>query len=291
MIQFLNSLQQIVRSDSIGVLRGVQRHLGWQLRKLFHGFPCELSIGDSTLFVDRPCGVAALVNAMGKYDYNNMSFLSELLSRFSGTFVDVGANLGTYTLVASEVESARVISIEAHPRTFALLLENVHRNGRRNVTCLNVALSNHDGDLRLTDGRDPSLNHVLEPGEESGPELNVPCRRMDTLCRELKASPDLVKIDVEGHERAVLAGLSELAGACKVIIVEHGEQDGICEWMGQYGFAGPLFAHFNSRELSPFPQPRREDPLFVRETFLPVLLATGFRCSRHSTDETGREPS
>src|SRR5579872_3811092 len=123
MRQFVNTLTQISGSDSVGPFEGMRRHLHWQMRKLLRRFPCELPIGSSRLYVDRPGGVAALVNAMGAYDFNNMSFLQLLLRRMGGTFVDVGANIGTYTLMASEVASARVISVEPHPAAFALLTE------------------------------------------------------------------------------------------------------------------------------------------------------------------------
>src|SRR5438552_3530867 len=153
MLQLFNTLRQIWNSDSVHPAAGYFRHAQWHLRRLVRGFPVDLRLSESVLHVERAMGVAALVNSMGKYDYNNMSFVAELLARMGGTFVDVGANIGTYTLVASEARAARVISIEPHPGTFTRLLENVRRNERSTVTCLNVALSDHDGSVRLTDVR------------------------------------------------------------------------------------------------------------------------------------------
>jgi hypothetical protein len=103
MIQFFNTLQQVRYSESVGTIQGVWRHLRWEIRKRFLGFPCELQVGNSTLYVERPNGVAALVNAMGEYDYNNMNLLRLLLSQEKSTFVDIGANIGSYTLIASEI--------------------------------------------------------------------------------------------------------------------------------------------------------------------------------------------
>jgi len=80
MIQFFDTIRQIKDSDSVGVLPGIFRHLQWQVRKLFNGFPCELSLAGSKLHVEGPLSVAALVNSMGEYDYNNMGLLKLVLS-------------------------------------------------------------------------------------------------------------------------------------------------------------------------------------------------------------------
>src|SRR5438445_3744049 len=199
MLQLLNTFRQIWNSDSVHPAVGCLRHAQWHMRRLVGGFPVDLPLSHSVLHVDKAMGVAALVNAMGKYDYNNMSFIADLLAGFGGTFVDVGANIGTYTLVASEVRAARVISIEPHPRTFSQLVENVRRNGRSNVVCLSVALSDHLGRVRLTDLPDAAVNRVLG-SDEAGQTVTVPCRTMAAVCSELGVVPDFVKIDVEGHE-------------------------------------------------------------------------------------------
>src|SRR5438552_3547012 len=161
MLQLFNTLRQIWNSDSVHPAAGYFRHAQWHLRRLVRGFPVDLRLSESVLHVEKAMGVAALVNSLGKYDYNNMSFVAELLARIGRTFVDVGANIGTYTLVASEIPTARVVSIEPHPSTFAQLVGNVRRNGRSNVTCLGVALSDHLGTVRLTDLADVAVNRVL----------------------------------------------------------------------------------------------------------------------------------
>src|SRR5580704_4698996 len=121
MIQFFDTLQQITQCDSVWACHGISKHLNWQVRKIFNRFPCELAVAGSKLYVDRPLAVAALINAMGEYDYNNMSLLKFLLAHFGGTFIDVGANIGVYSLIASEFAGVKVLSIEPHPATFRML--------------------------------------------------------------------------------------------------------------------------------------------------------------------------
>lgn len=274
--QFFNTLNQIAHSDSVNPIRGTYRHLQWQARKTLRRFPCELPIGSSRLFVDYANAVAALVNAMGLYDFNNMSLLQALLREIGGVFVDVGANVGSYTLVASEVPSSRVISIEPHPRAFRLLTENVKRNRRSNVKCLRFALSDHDGWCSFTDGDELSVNHIAS-SEDSRNLIRVPTRTLRSVCSELEILPDFVKIDVEGHEGPVLDGLGGTLSAAKVMWIERGERYAIQVKLQQAGYLGPLYVHYLARKLGSTPAKRAEDPVFVRRDCVDLLERCGFR--------------
>ena len=280
MSKLINTLNQIRSCDSVGLASGVIRHLHWQLRVLFERFPCELPIGESRLYVDRPGGVAALVNAMGEYDYNNMNLLKIVLTQRPATFVDVGANIGSYTMVASQIPGTQVVSIEPHPVTFTLLKQNARLNGRDNVTCLNIASSQHDSEMRLSDERESSLNRVIGENDSVDKRLHVTSRRLETVCRELSIIPDLIKIDVEGHERAVLDGLGEFKNSPKMIFVEGGDRPEIQKWMRESEYLGPWFSHFKARVLSRSHQKRAEDPVFIREDFFSQLNDCGFSCTR-----------
>ncbi len=275
MRQFVNTMMQIAGSDSVGPFQGTGRHLHWQIRRLLRRFPCELPISSSRLYVDRPGGVAALVNAMGAYDFNNMSFLQLLLRHVGGTFVDVGANIGSYTLVASEVPGARVISIEPHPTAFTLLTENVKRNERLNVTCLNVALSDRDGWLTITNEAELAINRVIH--SDTGRNcLSIKSRKLKSICDEQGIVPNFVKIDVEGHELAVLEGFDNLSSAAMAIWIERGEDEAIVRWMRRFEYLGPLYVHYPTRRLVPRLQGRREDPVFLRRDLVPSLETIGF---------------
>jgi FkbM family methyltransferase len=274
--QFLNTLLQIAHSDSVGTLPGLWRHLHWHLRRALRLFPCVLPLAASRLYVDQPSGVGALVNAMGEYDYNNMRLLRLVLGRGESTFVDVGANIGSYTLIAAELPNVRVVSIEPHPATFALLAQNVHLNGRSNVKCLNLALSAWDAETHFTDEAESSLNRIVSGENEEGGRLRVPCRRLDGLCRDLNFTPEFIKIDVEGQECAVLDGFGNHKSSAKIIFIEGGENPDVQRWMEAAGYSGPWFSHFNRRILSGERQKRPEDPVYVRRDFLPELKRMNF---------------
>lgn len=275
MSHFLNMLAQIARSDSVGIIPGIGRHLNWQLRKALRRFPCELRISRSVMVVDRPGGVAALVNAMGEYDFNNMNLLRLLLSKGNPTFVDIGANIGSYSLIASEAPNSKVVSIEPHPRTFGALLENIKRNERHNVTCLNLAISRLKSVLELTDLGESSINRIVSSRVARSGTLQVLAKPFHAVCDELGISPDFIKIDVEGHERAVLDGFGELQSRVKVILVEGGEGPAVRNWMHLAGFEGPFFFEFKKHQLVARKQARPEDPIYVHENFVPQLQSLG----------------
>ena len=287
MSHFLNTVAQITRSDSVGFIPGISRHLNWQLRKALHLFPCELRISRSVMAVDRPGGVAALVNAMGEYDFNNMHLLRLLLSKGNSTFVDVGANIGSYSLIASEACNAKVVSIEPHPRTFEALLANIRRNGRQNVTCLNLAISRQESVLELTDYDESSINRIVSSREAPGRTMRVQAKPFHAVCNELGIAPDFIKIDVEGHEREVLDGFREWGSHAKLILIEGGERAAVREWMHLAGFEGPFFFQFKKYQLATKRQGRPEDPIYFHRSYLRHLQGLGIRIGQ-PPPETGK---
>lgn len=141
----------------------------------------------------------------GLYDYDVMSFVVHFLRR-GDLFIDVGANVGAYTLLASGVSGARTVSFEPSPSTFMYLVENVRLNNLAGkVTCINAALGRAEGKIRMTDGLGTE-NYVCRGPEETG-GLEVHVTTMDEALKGL--DPFLIKVDVEGFESEVFAGAVE----------------------------------------------------------------------------------
>ena len=117
--------------------------------------------------------------------------------------VDVGANIGNLTLQAAKCvgETGQVIALEAHPRTFTYLLGNLALNRVRNVNALNLAVGDHEGVVAFSNQRQDDQNAVVS--NETG--LTIPMRPLDAIV-PAAAHVALLKIDVEGYERFVLAG-------------------------------------------------------------------------------------
>jgi FkbM family methyltransferase len=264
--QFIGSIQRIARNPNINRVAAMGRHLDWQRRRLLNDFPADLRLSDSVLVATHGrCGVSALVNAHGLYDFNNMTLIKRLLAK-GGVFIDVGANVGAYTLVASEQRRAQVLAFEPHPDTFALLLENLRRNARDNVSPVCAAVGDDEGDIRITHTPGSSTTHVAESGG-----LEVRLLRLDRELARRGLEPDVVKIDVEGFEFEVLCGLGEaLAKAAAVFVEINGLSDArgrgrepIVALLRDAGFEGPWYYDARSGRCHATPVHRGEDPLFV----------------------------
>jgi FkbM family methyltransferase len=268
-MQFANTIEQISSCESVSPLRGMLRHVCWQFRCAFHRFPVELAIGRSVILADRPTGVAALVNCMGMYDFNNMTLIQRVLQATGAAFFDVGANIGAYTLIASEIPDATVVSIEPHPESYSLLCDNVRLNRRQNIICINAAASDREGSVNLSDGGELTTNRVLGGGMPAERAISVDSTTLSKVCEDLNIWPAIIKIDVEGYEPFVLAGYSDYKKT-DAIIVENGERPRICETLCDAGYHGPLYFHAATNVFSPTRQRRAEDPVYFR----PALLET-----------------
>jgi FkbM family methyltransferase len=128
--------------------------------------------------------------------------------------VDVGANAGYFSLLGSRLvgEAGAVVAVEASPRMYELLVSNLSRNRAHNVRAVNVAASDSHGTLALYAGSEAHLGlaSVIED-QGAGIEAEVISAPLDAvLTRDDMQRARLIKIDVEGAELAVLAGLGEL---------------------------------------------------------------------------------
>jgi FkbM family methyltransferase len=130
------------------------------------------------------------------------------------TFIDVGANIGYYSLLASKHvgKSGRVIGIEASPAVFKQLHENVTRNRLANVQTVNVAVSDRKGVVQLFRGPDHNVGETsLFQGEGFEPGDSVASAPLEEIVsREDLAAARLIKIDIEGAERFVVPALAPI---------------------------------------------------------------------------------
>jgi FkbM family methyltransferase len=123
---------------------------------------------------------------------------------------DVGAGVGSETLLFSRLvgASGRVVSIEAHPRTYGRVVELCNANGLANVTPLQVAAAESDGTVTISDLANHLRNTTLAAADEG---IEVPARRLETLARSLDITHiDLLKMNIEGAEVSALRGLGQL---------------------------------------------------------------------------------
>jgi FkbM family methyltransferase len=179
----------------------------------------------------------------GLHEFADMSYLLHV-SRPEDLFVDVGANVGSYTILACSAVGARGYAFEPIPSTHSRLVENLRLNClEQKVRHPNVGIGETSGELLFTADGD-TVNHALAEGETCADTVSVEVTTLDTVLKD--ESPSLIKIDVEGFEKPVLLGAQSILSNTSLhsVIMElngSGERYGfdestILEMMLDHGF-------------------------------------------------------
>jgi len=203
----------------IGWVRGILGRLGYELKRIPpRRFPYLAHHETPSFRFD-----FWIVNEQAKtwYDVSESNRVPEVgelmrLAAQGDTVLEVGAEYGFFTMVlASRVgPQGRVVAVEPHPESFMVLQAQVHLNGLCDrVRTVNAALSDAEGALWISEmGKRPS--RFRRDGTE------VRATRGDSL--DIPGSVSFLKIDVEGHELAVLRGCTEiLKGRPKLALELH----------------------------------------------------------------------
>ena len=246
------------------------------LRRLRTGSVLIASVDGLRLLVHGEGVVGRNLLLHGQYEpYESDLFRSAIVP--GTTVIDVGANIGYYSLLAARLVGAdgRVVSFEPHPEIFGLLTANRDRNGAENVIPLNLALSDRTGATRLYLSPVDHGKHSLSASNASGaqrPRLGqdtgtrttamsvwVPVMRLDDVLSEAGLpSVSVMKIDVEGAEQLVLGGAVSLLGSAAplTLLMEYwpdgiarlgGDPDGLLATLADAGFRLSAIDHRNRR--------------------------------------------
>lgn len=196
------------------------RFASWQLKSRVKKGPFVFDWLNGSKFLVKSGDTGLTGNIYtGLHEFSDMGFLLHFL-RSDDFFVDVGANAGSYTVLACAVVGAEGMAFEPSPASYSRLLDNISINNLDNrVECLNVGVSDRDGFIKFTEGRD-TTNHALADGEECEISITVPVEGLDTALSG--RSPSLIKIDVEGLETLVINGAENVLQSdfLKAVIME-----------------------------------------------------------------------
>jgi FkbM family methyltransferase len=127
-------------------------------------------------------------------------------------FVDVGANIGYYSLLAARLVGYQgsVVAIEASPAAYAELRGNVARNQTGNVRLVNKAIAEQDGELTFYEPK-PGIHSVttsVQTADDLAPAFRIQARPLAGVLTEHEVrTARVIKIDIEGGEYGALAGL------------------------------------------------------------------------------------
>ena len=184
-------------------LGALKRYVSWQLGSRMVPGPVIVDFVNGSKLVMSPGRTGATANLyVGLAEVDDMAFVAHML-RPGDLFVDVGANIGAYTVLAAAV-GARCLALEPSPQTFARLSENLRLNDlTATVTARQLAVGAASGELRFTAGLD-TVEHVIARGESASATQVVAVQPLDDILAN--DEPYVMKIDVEGFETEVIRG-------------------------------------------------------------------------------------
>lgn len=160
---------------------------------------------------------AASVYYYGFWEVGLTNYLVNTLNE-GDVFLDVGAHVGFYSLLASNLvgKNGKVYAFEPTPRTFASLKKNLQ--SKDNSESHNVAVLNKEDKIKFTDygPKYSAFNSFKKRTDEDtlflqkGIEIEVPAISLDKFCSNKNIKPTFIKIDVEGAEHVVLESMTQI---------------------------------------------------------------------------------
>ncbi len=128
------------------------------------------------------------------------------------TVLDIGANIGYYTLIAARRvgPQGKVYAFEPDPANFRLLQKNVEANGYRNVVLVNKAVSNKNGSIRLYLNPSNRGDHRVYDSKDGRPSLEIETVSLGHFFKPLDKKIHFIKMDIQGAEALALEGMKGL---------------------------------------------------------------------------------
>jgi FkbM family methyltransferase len=207
---------------------------------------------DSRILVDPQDMCGRFIYYFGMWEPNLTHWISERLGDGDG-FVDVGANVGYFSLLASTlVGKGPVVAVEPTPRAFVMLQESLKMSRATNVRAVNAAAWHEKSVLKMFSGANLTMSSLMSDWAAQWNDhdsCDVPAARLsDILTPEEIRSARIMKIDVEGAEWHVVQGMTEILENCredlevmvevtpKLLASEHHTADELLALFTRHGF-------------------------------------------------------
>ncbi|AFZ27943.1 methyltransferase, FkbM family [Cylindrospermum stagnale PCC 7417] len=191
-------------------IQSILKFVGWQFYKRLTRRYIDIQIIPGVKIRCHPDGYsAATALYCGLYDYDEMNFLLRYL-RTGDSFLDIGANVGIYTLLAaSKIKSGSIYSFEALPKNYTRLKENLTLNQFWQVKPYAIAISDFTGNTGLNLAEGDSMPFITSNVTKN--TITVPTDTLDNLLpAEIIPELTLVKMDIEGAELLAMKGAISL---------------------------------------------------------------------------------
>ncbi len=213
-------------------IRALMRFIRWQIgSRILHAPIVWPYVNDARLVISRGMSAATGNIYVGLMSFEEQAFLLHYL-RSEDVFFDIGANVGTFTVLASQVIGAKSVAVEPDVESYTALMDNIFINRIQDrVKALNVAVGRSAGTVKFRVGLG-SISHVLRDVETDDNYGVIPMLPLDEIAGSI--CPEVLKVDTEGYEQEVLAGAHTVLSnsALNVLMIElrgHGTRYGADE--------------------------------------------------------------
>jgi FkbM family methyltransferase len=191
----------IENAPGIRVLKQKSRQLLFSL--VAPGDAVLIKVPDARLYVP----AAACNSYMHNYEAYTANLFREAIKP-GDTVVDVGANIGYFSIIAAQKTGShgKVYAFEPAPGNFRLLRKNVQRSGAVNVTCIQKAVADERKATTLFESNHPGQHSLLlQPYTKTGHTRTVECVTVDEYLGGQTVG--VIKMDIEGYEYFALQGM------------------------------------------------------------------------------------
>lgn len=278
MYNYLKRLQKIWShpANRNSRLNAIWRAFSWQLTSKQTKKPIDVdAFGYSIRLYPDAFETRGIIYYTPYQEYHSMKFIESYLSE-GDSFLDIGANIGIYSLLASSLvgKNGSVESFEPCPATYNRLEENITRNLIMQVNLHNLALGEKEGIVKLTTEYDATNFVVKNSSNIHSKIVTVPCKRLDHFF-EAYRNFAMAKIDVEGYELSVLKGATSLLESCNPPVIQleingsysrYGiDNQDIIAFLKQYGYE-PAIYNADTNDLI-FTEKNWDEILFINKQY------------------------
>ncbi len=204
--------------------------LWWGFR--FRGTPKVVRLRTGQLMIVDPTDyLQCLIYYLGMFEPHCINLLEKLL-KGGDTFIDIGGNIGLFSMVASSKVGAagKVITFEPAPFHCETIRKNIRLNNFSNIDLYETALGDAPGEVELVmpkGGNQGSYSISFQSNAEHEIlKAVVPVSKLDDIVQKNKISLEnlsLIKMDIEGAEMLALGGMEELFKRLPSVLIEFNE--------------------------------------------------------------------
>lgn len=167
------------------------------------------------MYVDtQDVSISRILLTAGSWERGTTRLFEDIIQK-GMVVLDVGANIGYFTLIAAKLvgEEGKVFAFEPEPYNFDLLVRNIKLNGYNNVIPTQKAISDKNGRATLFLDKTRWTQHSLTRGNivnSGGNSVEVEVQTLDDFLKDFGYRVDFAKIDVQGAESAVIQGMRQI---------------------------------------------------------------------------------